>query len=112
VFEAGAIFTGVLLVSLIAFSGQVNNPLSRYVRFLLYPSALWAAYRFGAPGAINAVFTVSCVAIWGTLLASARSRWPIQTSALFLQAYLGAFAVTNLVSARIRTPARGKSCNK
>jgi len=96
--EAAAIIACVLLVSLSAFGAPLNEPLSRYVRFLLYPTALWAAYRFGQRGAISAVFTVSCVAIWGTLdgygpfaLADPNE------SLLFLQTYLGAFTVTNLI---------------
>lgn len=96
--EAAAIFGCVLLVSLAAFGGPLNEPLGRYVRFLLYPSALWAAYRFGHRGAINAVFTVACVATWGTL----RGFGPFaladpNESLLFLQTYLGAFTVTNLI---------------
>jgi len=97
-FEAAAIFCVVLLVSLIVFGGQTHDPLSRYFRFLLYPAALWAAYRFGQRGAINAVFTISCVAIWGTRhgfgpFASADSN----ESLLLLQTYLGVFTVTNFI---------------
>ncbi len=96
--EAAVIAADVLLVSLIAFRSPVNDPLSRFVRFLLYPTALWAAYRFGQRGAINAVFTVACVALWET----PRGHGPFvsddpNVSLLLLQAYLGAFAVTNLI---------------
>lgn len=97
-FEATAIALCLLLVSLIAFSGHLNEPLSRYIRFLLYPTALWAAYRFGQFGAINAVFTVACVAIWGTRHGFGPfALTDANESLLFLQAYLGAFTVTNLV---------------
>lgn len=96
--EAAAIIGCVLLVSLIGFGSEVNNPLSRYIRFLLYPSTLWVAFRFGQHGAITAVFSVTCVAIWGTL----RGFGPFvladpNESLLFLQGYLGAFTVTNLI---------------
>jgi PAS domain S-box-containing protein len=98
VLEALAIFAGVLLVSLIAFSNPLNNPMSRYIRFLLYPSALWAAYRLGQRGAINAVFMIACVAVWGTR----RGFGPFvvgtpNESLLFLQTFLGAFSVTNFI---------------
>ena len=114
--EAAAIFACVLLVSLIAFSSQLNNPLNRYIRFLLYPTALWAAYRFGQRGAINAVFTVACVAIWGTL----RGFGPFaladpNESLLLLQAYLGAFTVTNLILGALvseRQQRGRRSCGK
>jgi PAS domain S-box-containing protein len=96
--EAAAISAGVLLVSLIAFSNPLNNPTSRYIRFLLYPSALWAAFRFGQRGAINAVFMIACVAVWGTR----RGFGPFvvgkpNESLLFLQTFLGAFSVTNFI---------------
>ncbi len=96
--EGAAIFTGVLLVSLIGFGGGPDRPWSRYLRLLLYPSALWAAYRFGQRGAINAVATVACVAVWGTL----HGHGPFVSidtneSLLLLQTYLGTFTVTNLV---------------
>ena len=96
--EAIAIFSTMLLVSLSAFSSELNTPLSRYIRFLLYPMALWAAFRFGQRGAINSVFTVACVSIWGTLKGFGPfvQKTPHE-SILFLQAYLGAFAVTNLI---------------
>jgi PAS domain S-box-containing protein len=96
--EAAAIIGCVLLVSLIGFGREVNNPLSRYIRFLLYPSVLWVTFRFGQRGAITAVFSVACVAIWGTLHGFGPFVLPDPNeSLLFLQGYLGAFAVTNLV---------------
>ncbi len=95
--EAGGIFVAVLLVSLIVFGGEAKDPLSRYVRFLLYPTALWAAYRFGQRGAINVIFVISCVAIWGTRHGFGPFAEPDPNdSLLLLQTYLGAFTVTNL----------------
>lgn len=96
--EAAAIIGCVLLVSLIGFGSEVNNPLSRYIRFLLYPSALWVAFRFGQRGAITAVFSVAGVAIWGTQRGFGPFVLPDPNeSLLFLQGYLGAFTVTNLI---------------
>ncbi len=96
--EAVAVFACVLLVGLVGFGAEVNAPAGRYVRFLLYPSALWAAYRFGQRGAMSAVFIVYCVATWGTL----RGFGPFAVadanqSLLLLQTYLGTFTVTNLI---------------
>ena len=96
--EAAAIFAGLLLVSLMAFGGQVNNPSSQYVRLLLLPMALWAAYRFRHFGAINAVFVVSCLAIWGTLHGFGPFVFADPNESLmFLQSYLGVFTATNLI---------------
>ena len=98
VLEAGAVFACISLISFSTFNGGVTTPIGRYLRFLLYPSALWAAYRFGQGGAINAAFLVSCVAIWGTLRHSGpfASENPNE-SLLMLQAYMGTFTVTNLI---------------
>ena len=96
--EAAGILTCVLLVSLLTFGGLMAKPSGSYSRFLLYPATLWAAYRFGQRGAINAVFAVSCVAIRATLhgFGPFASTDPNE-SLLLLQTYLGAFTVTNLV---------------
>lgn len=58
--EGSAIFVAVLLVSLITFGNRWDAAFSRYFRFLLYPTALWAAYRFGQCGAISAAFSLEC----------------------------------------------------
>jgi PAS domain S-box-containing protein len=96
--EVVAIMAGMLLVSTIAFSDHPNAPFSRYFRSLTFPAGLWAAYRFGQRGAINAAFAVSCVAIWRTVhgfgpFASADKN----TALLLLQMYVGTFTVTNLI---------------
>jgi PAS domain S-box-containing protein len=96
--EAVLALTLVLGISLLGFSGPTASPASQYPRLLIYPASLWAAYRFRQQGAVNALFLVSAIAIWGTFhgLGPFASTDP-NKSLLLLQVWMGAYAITILV---------------
>ena len=94
-------FVAAMLVSaamaLVIFSADVLGA-HRPAAYILFPSLIWAAVRFGARGAITAVTIVAAVAIFGT----ASGRGPFVTadlseSLLGLQTFVGVAAGTFLV---------------
>ena len=88
----------VVAISLIGFSGPLMASVNRYPRFLLYPTVLWAAYRFGQRGAITAAITVSAIAIWGTLHGLGPfASTDASVAFLTLQTYISTLTVTNLI---------------
>jgi signal transduction histidine kinase len=71
---------------------------SRPAAYLLFPTLIWAAVRFGARGAVTTVTLVAAVAIFGT----ANGRGPfagpaLSASLLGLQTFVGVAAATFLV---------------
>jgi PAS domain S-box-containing protein len=96
--EAVLVLAVVSGICFLGFSGPSGELLSRYPRFLLYPTVLLAAYRFEQRGAIGAAFIVSAVAIWGTqhgygpFVSTNRNE-----SLILLQAYLSTLTLSNLV---------------
>jgi integral membrane sensor domain MASE1 len=99
VIEAGALLGALVAVSLLLFGGlQVTtDPVHPY---LLLPVLIWAALRFGTPGAVRATAIVSALAIWGTTLGCGPfARGPLQERLLLLQAFMSLVAVTILILA-------------
>ena len=96
--EATLLLCIVVAISLIGFSGPLTASVNRYPRFLLYPTVLWAAYRFGQQGAITAAITVSAIAIWGTLHGLGPfASTDANTAFLTLLTYISTLTVTNLI---------------
>ncbi len=101
--EAVGLAVVVLLVGQIAFFaknpfGSSNQPLE-YIAIL---PLLWAAFRFGARGAITTAVALSAIALWGTR----RGIGPFaisnaNESLLMLQAFMGTMTLTALVLALI-----------
>ncbi len=96
--EAILVFGVLVAITVIGFGEPLTASLNRYPRFLLYPAALWAAYRFGRHGAISATIVVSGIAIWGTL----HHFGPFVSedtngSLVLLQVYISTLTLTNLV---------------
>src|SRR5882724_185139 len=101
--EAFGLAVAVLVVGQIAFFaknpfGGSNQPLE-YIAIL---PLLWAAFRFGARGAIATAVILSAIALWGTR----HGVGPFATSGaneslLMLQAFMGTITVTALVLALI-----------
>src|SRR5712691_92762 len=99
--EAVGLGLAVLVVGQIAFFaknpfGGNNQPLE-YIAIL---PLLWAAFRFGARGAITTAVVLSAIALWGTrhgigpfAISNAND------SLLMLQAFMGTMTVTALVLA-------------
>ncbi|HTS17010.1 MAG TPA: MASE1 domain-containing protein [Verrucomicrobiae bacterium] len=96
--EAALTLAFVWGISYLAFSDSPQDALGRYPRFLLYPTALLAAYRFEQRGAISAAGLISLIAIFETQ----HGNGPFASinrndSLILLQVYLSAFTLTNLV---------------
>jgi integral membrane sensor domain MASE1 len=97
--EAGALLGAIVAVSLLLFGGLwgTTDPIDPY---LLLPVLIWAALRFGTPGAVTATAIVSALAIWGTAQGFGPfARGTLHESLLLLQAFMGIVAVTILVLA-------------
>jgi PAS domain S-box-containing protein len=101
--EAIALLISVLLVGRIAFLGK--NPfggLNQPLEYMAILPLLWAAFRFGARGAITTAAIMSAIALYGTR----RGMGPFallhpNESMLMLQAFMGTITVTSLVLAII-----------
>lgn len=66
--------------------------------YLIFPSLIWAATRFGLPGAARALFVVSGFAIYGTVTGSGPFVHETLGRSLFaLQTFMAVVAVTALV---------------
>src|SRR3989449_139234 len=101
--EAVGLALAVLVVGQVAFFaknpfGGNNQPLE-YIAIL---PLLWAAFRFGARGAITTAVALSAIALWGTR----HGVGPFAISGaneslLMLQAFMGTMTVTALVLALI-----------
>jgi PAS domain S-box-containing protein len=97
VFEGMLILAGMLGIGYLAFGGPAVAPVTRYPRFLLYPIAILAAYRFEQRGAITACFLVSAVAICGTIHGLGPFASPDRNEALImLQAFMASLTLATL----------------
>jgi signal transduction histidine kinase len=86
----------LVAVGQIVFAG--GYPLA----YLLVPFLFWAAFRFGQRGASAMTFIISGIATWGTILQRGPFvRGTLNDSLLFLQVFIGVFAVTSMVMAAV-----------
>jgi PAS domain S-box-containing protein len=74
--------------------------------YMLAPSLVWAAYRFGHPGTVIAILMVSTTAIWGTMA----GRGPftlgsLEESFALLQSYLLVLTIMTLILSAATTEA-------
>lgn len=103
--EAAALAILLILVGLLVFGSVLPDTKHLYAQaFLLFPLALWAALRFGPPGAALATAATAAISVTGTAL----GRGPFAEQAvvegvLVLQLFLAALALTSLVLAAIHT---------
>src|SRR6266404_4866000 len=71
------------------------------------PLLLWAAFRFGPRGVATAMAVLSAIAIWGTIHGyGGFAIYDKNEGLLFLQAYIGNYAITTLSLAAIVTERR------
>ena len=108
VFEASAILVLLLLVSVFVF---VNQPAGRATHealiYVIFPFVIYAALRFTQIGAVNAVFLVSGVAIFGTATGSGPLiRASLNESLILLQTFLGVVSLTAFTLAAATTQQR------
>lgn len=99
-----AIWLALLLtVSWLVFGSKTEVVSALYpLEYLPFPLVVWAALRFGPPGAILAYSIVSCIAILGAVQGGgpflAKSD-NLKQAVLFLQAFTGTIAIVALMLA-------------
>jgi PAS domain S-box-containing protein len=102
--EAGALVACVLVVSWIVFSGSPAGVANYPLAFLVIPTLLWSAFRFGARETATAATVVAGIAIEGTLRGFGPfARSSANESLLLLQAFIGVTTVMMLsVAAEVK----------
>ena len=103
--EVAALSFSLLLASELAFGGDIASPtLNLPFAYLPFPFVIWAALRFGQPGAATAAQLASIQAIVGTALGYGPfARESVLLSLILLQAYLAAVITTALVLGAVTT---------
>jgi signal transduction histidine kinase len=99
--EAVLVVSALLATGIVGF-GLRETPPDPYftLAFLVMPPLVWASTRFGARGATGAVFLVSVMAMWATVVGAAPyGSAGVHQSLLLAQAYIGVLAVTHLALA-------------
>ena len=93
----------VLLVTVTGYVFWTSSGTSVFHQALVYvifPFAIWSALRLKQLGAVTTVFSVSGIAIWGTVHGIGPfSRLPINESLILLQTFMGVVALTSLTLA-------------
>jgi signal transduction histidine kinase len=90
----------VLLATLAAVFGSLGPAGDSWLRqaYLLIPSLIWAAVRFGPRGASRATLLASAGAIWGTALGHGPfARGTLHEGLLPLQLFMSVVAITFLI---------------
>jgi signal transduction histidine kinase len=89
--EGGAVIGGVTALSFAAFSTE--EP----IRYTVFPALIWAAFRFGAPGATLSIAITAGVAIGETANdVGPFAKQPIDHATLSTQLYIWVAALTTL----------------
>jgi signal transduction histidine kinase len=95
-----AVLLGLCMVAASAFVfTRVPGSFSGFEEpYILFPFLIWAAIRFGRRGAVTALFAMSVVAVWGTVLGNGPFIRPeLSESLLDLQVFVGVTAATFLL---------------
>jgi GAF domain-containing protein len=101
VLEGGGLCLAIVALGLLVFGRPVGVDLIDF-SYLCFPILIWAALRFGPPGASAATAVVSALAIWG--IAHGRGPFVAPTfheSVLALQTFMSIVAATILVLAAV-----------
>ena len=89
--EGAAVLASVTGLSVVAFSS--HEP----IRYTVFPALIWAAFRFGPPGATLSVAVTACVAIGETAHdVGPFFEQPIDQATLGIQLYIWVAALTTL----------------
>jgi integral membrane sensor domain MASE1 len=104
----GAVLFGGSLLLFGEGGGQTGTWLVAFQQpATLLPLLIWAALRFGTPGATGATLLISAVAIWSTILGRGPFLRPeLHQSLATLQAFMTVVAVTFLVLAAVTAERR------
>ncbi|MDX6501439.1 MAG: hypothetical protein QOG23_4699 [Blastocatellia bacterium] len=106
--EATLLFLLVALVSATVYTNLLpQSAPARPWGHVIIPLLLWAAFRFGPRGVSTAMALLSAIAIWGTIHGYGPfAIYSKNEGLLFLQAYIGNYAITTLSLAGIVTERR------
>jgi PAS domain S-box-containing protein len=100
--EAAALLLGLAAVSLLVFARLAALFSFPPLVYAVFPFVIWAALRFGQPGATLMTFVASSIAIWGTVRGHGPFAFPAtHESLILLLVFLGVVAVTALVLAAV-----------
>jgi PAS domain S-box-containing protein len=96
--EATLLFALVLLLSATVYTNLLpRTATARPWGHVIIPVLLWAAFRFGPRGVAIAIALLSSIAIWGTVHGyGGFAMYGKNEALLFLQAYIGNYAITTL----------------
>jgi PAS domain S-box-containing protein len=102
--EGVVLLLALVSLNLFVFPGRVLLLPHHLSAYTLYPFVIWAALRFGPPGATLATLVASTIAVWSTAHGYGPFTAPtIHESLLLLQIFMGVVAVTTLVLAAVTT---------
>jgi PAS domain S-box-containing protein len=93
----------ITLVTQFVFGFQSTVPLDgMHLPYIIFPPALWLAYRLGPRGTVISNFLVAVIGIRHTVERTGPfGTWPIHYSFFSLQMFLGILALTSLVFAAL-----------
>ncbi len=104
-FEAYSLFALIPLVGAIAFFGGSWRGYD--LEYLPFPLLIWAAFRFGVPGAATANFLTSSMAVWGTAAGSGPFTSGSSSEDLLLTwSFVNVSAITTLLLAAVVSEGR------
>ncbi len=101
--EAVLLWIIVVGIGLVVFLGlfgiwMIDSP----VTYLVFPPLIWAALRFGQRETVTAIFLLSVIAVWSTVLGSGPFvRQQLSESLLLLQTFMAVIAVTPMILAAV-----------
>jgi signal transduction histidine kinase len=96
--EAAALVVCVVAASTFVFSRTPDSFAGFEQPYILFPLLIWAAIRFGGRGSVTALFVMSVVAVWGTVLGHGPFIRPVLSESLLdLQVFVGVTAATFLL---------------
>jgi PAS domain S-box-containing protein len=106
--EAVLLFVLIALLSATVYTNVLpQSAIARPWGHVTIPLLLWAAFRFGPRGVSTAMAVLSAIAIWGTIHGyGGFAIYSENEGLLFLQAYIGNYAITTLSLAAIVTERR------
>jgi signal transduction histidine kinase len=96
--EAVALVVCLVAASAFVFSRTPGTLAGFEQPYILFPFLIWAAIRFGGRGSVTALFLMSVVAVWGTVLGYGPFIRPVLSESLLdLQVFVGVTAATFLL---------------
>ena len=99
--EGAFLFSFLVLITWYVFGGNPPDGIfHQALIYMVFPFIIWAALRFHQHGATLAIFTVSGIAIWGTVQGLGPfSLESINDSLVLLQTFMAVVSLTALVLA-------------